>query len=409
MHPSPAELRKLASLSELACLVADGSAPRRGALAQATGLSRAAVAQRVDLLIARGLLVETEPEPAGRGRPPASLRLAPEAALVAAVDLGATHCRIAVTTLDGRPLAEEARDLDINDGPARVLGAVHELIGELLGKAGRPARDVRAISIGVPGPVEASTGTVIRPPIMHGWDGYRVPGFFADREGERKHGHANGPELHRAHVLVDNDVNIMAFGEYSRRRDGEHLLYVKVGTGIGCGIVSGGVLHRGASGAAGDIGHIRLPGHDDVLCHCGNSGCVEAVAGGRALANALKAAGLEAEGVRDVVRLVEQGDPVALRRVREAGRQIGEVLASLVSFHNPDAIVLGGRLAQLQEELLADIRAVIYRRALPLATRSLRIETSTLGERAGVEGAARLAARHLLSPQGIGRLLTRPE
>jgi predicted NBD/HSP70 family sugar kinase len=286
-----------------------------------------------------------------------------------------------------------------------VLGAVHELIGKLLEKAGRPSRDVRAISIGVPGPVEASTGTVIRPPIMRGWDGYRVPEFFAESEGERGRKH----ELHRADVLVDNDVNIMAFGEYSHRRDGEHLLYVKVGTGIGCGIVSGGVLHRGASGAAGDIGHIRLPGHDDVLCHCGNSGCVEAVAGGKALANALKEAGLKAEGVRDVVRLVEEGNPVALRRVREAGRQIGEVLASLVSFHNPDAIVLGGRLAQLHEELLADIRAVIYRRALPLATRSLTIETSTLGERAGVEGAARLAARHLLSPRGIGRLLTRPE
>jgi predicted NBD/HSP70 family sugar kinase len=226
---------------------------------------------------------------------------------------------------------------------------------------------------------------------MQGWDGYRVPAFF---EGS-----------YAAPVLVDNDVNMMAFGEYVHRRESEHLLYVKVGTGIGCGIVSGGVLHRGASGAAGDIGHIRLPGHDDVPCHCGNTGCVEAVASGSALAAALRAEGLEAHGARDVVRLVSEGHPVARRQVRLAGQRIGEVLASLVSFHNPDTIVVGGVLAQLHEDLLADIRGVIYRRALPLATRSLRIETSVLGEHAGVLGSARLAARHLLSPRGIREFL----
>jgi predicted NBD/HSP70 family sugar kinase len=385
--------RHLAALSELARLVADGTATRRGQLAQATGLSRAAVAQRVDLLISHGLLAETEPVPTERGRPPLALQLT-EDTLVCAVDLGATHCRLALTTLGGVALAEEVREIDIDDGPRRTLAGVHELTGELLARADRPPQHLRAISIGVPGPVEASTGTVIRPPIMQGWDGYRIPEFFA--------------ELSAATVLVDNDVNMMAFGEYSHRRDTKHLLYVKVGTGIGCGIVSDGILHRGASGAAGDIGHIRLPGHEDVLCHCGNTGCVEAVASGAAIARALREEGLPAGGGRDVVRLVSEGNPIARRRVRMAGQQIGEVLASLVSFHNPDAIVLGGSIAQLHEDLLADIRGVIYRRALPLATRSLAIETSALGERAGVEGAARLAARHLLSPQGIERLLARP-
>ena len=383
--------RHLAALSELACLVADGTATRRSRLAQATGLSRAAVAQRVDLLISHGLLVETEPVATERGRPPLALQLA-EDTLICAVDLGATHCRLALTTLGGVPLAETVREIDINDGPRLTLTGVHRLCTELLAQAGRSEADLRAFSIGVPGPVEAETGTVIRPPIMQGWDGYRIPGFFAD--------------LSSATVLVDNDVNMMAFGEYSHRRDTKHLLYVKVGTGIGCGIVSNGTLHRGASGAAGDIGHIRLPGHEDVLCHCGNSGCVEAVASGAAIAKALREEGLPAAAGRDVVRLVSEGNPVARRRVRLAGQQIGEVLAALVSFHNPDAIVLGGSIAQLHEDLLADIRGVIYRRALPLATRSLAIETSALGERAGIEGAARLAARHLLSPDGIERLLS---
>jgi predicted NBD/HSP70 family sugar kinase len=270
-----------------------------------------------------------------------------------------------------------------------------------LAKAGRPQEQLRAFSIGVPGPVEHETGTVIRPPIMQGWDGYRVPAFF-EEHWFKDHDDAS------VTVLVDNDVNMMAFGEFSHRRDTKHLLYIKIGTGIGCGIISNATLHRGAAGAAGDIGHIPLPGHEDVLCHCGNTGCVEAVASGAAIAKALREAGLPATGGRDVVRLVSEGNPVARRRVRLAGQQIGEVLASLVSFHNPDAIVLGGSIAQLHEDLLADIRGVVYRRALPLATRSLAMETSSLGERAGVEGAARMAARHLLSPEGIEKLLAQP-
>ena len=238
-----AEERRLSALSELACLVADGAATTRSALIAATGLSRSAVAQRVDLLIERGLLVESEPLTTDRGRPPYALELASQEAAVVGVDLGATHSRIALTTLGGRVLAEAAREIDINEGPDRILGGVGELIEELCRTALLTPASLRAIGIGVPGPVEAESGTVVRPPIMQGWDGYRVPAFF-------ERGYA-------APVLVDNDVNMMAFGEYVHRRESEHLLYVKVGTGIGCGIVSGGVLHRGASGAAGDIGHIR--------------------------------------------------------------------------------------------------------------------------------------------------------
>ena len=383
--------RRMASLSELAGLVADGAATTRSAIVGATGLSRAAIAQRVDLLIERGLLVETEPAPTDRGRPPLALDLSDARIVVAGCDLGATHSRLAIATLSGRVLAERARSIDINAGPDAVLGTVRADLEELLGEAGRPADHLRAIGIGVPGPVEFASGTVVRPPIMAGWDGCRVPAFFE--------GHYAAP------VLVDNDVNTMALGEYTHRQASRHLLYVKVGTGIGCGVVSDGVLHRGASGAAGDIGHIQLPGHEDVLCHCGNTGCVEAVASGAAIAAALRSQGTDAARAADVVRLVSEGHAAARRQVRLAGQRIGEVLASLVSFHNPDTIVIGGVLAQLHEDLLADVRAVIYRRALPLATRSLAIETSVLGERAGVLGAVRLAARHLLSAEGMAGII----
>jgi predicted NBD/HSP70 family sugar kinase len=388
-----ADARQWEALSGLAQSVAAGAARTRSELAAVTGTSRATVSQRVDALIDAGLLVESVPAAAPRGRPPATLRLNPAVGSVCSVDLGATHCRMVLADLGGTRLAEADEPIAIGDGPRRVLGRVDRLIGELLDRAGRDAADVRAISVGVPGPVDFATGTVVRPPIMPGWDGYPVPSFFTGR--------------YDAPVLVDNDVNLMALGEHSRRPGTEHLLYVKVGTGIGCGIISGGRPHRGTAGAAGDIGHVRVPGHEEVTCHCGNTGCVEAVASGGALVTALRAAGFEAASTLDVVRLVQEGNTTARRQVRLAGQRLGEVLATVVSFHNPDIIVLGGSLAELHEDLLAEIRAVVYRRALPLATRTLSIETSCLHGWAAAEGGTRLALRHLLSPQGLKGLLVR--
>jgi predicted NBD/HSP70 family sugar kinase len=387
-----ADSRQWEVLSELAQSVAAGTAGTRSQLAAVTGTSRATVSQRVDALIAAGLLLESVPAAAPRGRPPLTLRLNPRMGSVCSVDLGATHCRMVLTDLGGTRLAEADEPTAIGAGPEHVLRRVDELIGALLERVGQRAADIRAISVGVPGPVDFATGTVVRPPIMPGWDGYRVPAFFTGR--------------YDAPVLVDNDVNLMALGEHSHRPGAEHLLYVKVGTGIGCGIISGGRPHRGAAGAAGDIGHVRVPGHDDVTCHCGNTGCVEAVASGGALVAALRDAGFDVSSTREVVRLVSEGNTAARRQVRLAGQRLGEVLATVVSFHNPDIIVLGGSLAELHEDLLAEIRAVVYRRALPLATRTLSIETSCLHGWAAAEGGTRLALRHLLSPQGLTGLLS---
>jgi len=198
----------------------------------------------------------------------------------------------------------------------------------------------------------------------------------------------------------------MALGEHwSLWRDTDHLLFVKIGTGIGCGIVAGRRIHRGAQGAAGDIGDIRVPGNEDLLCRCGNVGCLEAVAGGRALAQRLTEAGREAANSRDVMRLVKAGDPVATRTVREAGRAIGHVLAGSVNFFNPSAIVIGGDLGQAHEQLLAGMREIIFERSLPLATRDLRTEPSQLGDRAGIVGAAIMVIEHVLAPDVVDRAL----
>jgi predicted NBD/HSP70 family sugar kinase len=379
------------TLSALLGHIAARSAVTRAALAQQTQLARSTVAQRIEELLAAGLIFEDGTAPSSGGRPALLLRLNPDVGLILTADLGATRATLAVSALGGQRLTSTIEDNDIDKTPEQVLGWVDQRFGELLAEVGRDAEHVRAITIGVPGPVEFSTGTVVRPPLMARWHDYPVPDYFAER--------------YRAPTVVDNDVNLMALGEHQEHYPQvAHLLFVKVGTGIGCGIVIDGKLHRGAVGSAGDIGHIRVP-DSDASCWCSNSGCLEAVAGGRALAQRLGNLGLPATNAGDVARLAAEGSQQSLAEVRIAARHIGEALAALVSFVNPEVIIIGGSLAQLEETLLAGIRGVIYERALPLATRSLRIETSLLGEEAGTIGAVSLAQKRLLSPSGIAGLL----
>jgi predicted NBD/HSP70 family sugar kinase len=388
--PERPRLPSLTGAGAILQLIRSGEAVTRADLARQTGLARSTVAQRVDALLANRLVHEVTVAASTGGRPPTVLALNGAAGVVLAADLGATHSRLAVSDLTGEPLAEVAVDMEIADGPEAVLGSVLEHFVDLLAKSNHSAGDVRAIGVGLPGPVSFSTGQAVNPPIMPGWDGFSVPQWFGQ--------HFDAP------VLVDNDVNIMALGEHwSHWRDTENLLFVKVGTGIGCGIVAGRQIHRGAQGAAGDIGHIRVSGHDDTVCRCGNTGCLEAVAGGRALARRLTEAGAVAASSRDVVELVRAGDTRAVRMVREAGRSLGEVLAACVNFFNPAVIVIGGDVGEVHEQLLAGVREVTFQRSLPLATQHLLTVPAQLGDRAGVMGAAIMAIEHVLAPAAIDR------
>nr|WP_133741282.1 ROK family transcriptional regulator [Actinorugispora endophytica] len=383
------------SAGDVLALISRGAAGTRADLARLTGMARSTVAQRVEALIEHGLVEETGAGASTGGRPPRLLRLDTARNCVLGVDLGATHCRVALMDIGGTILAASEDPVQIGQGPLSVLEHVDTRMHELLAEAGRPLETLKAVGIGVPGPVEFATGRPVAPPIMPGWHEYPVPEFFTGR--------------YPVEVLVDNDVNVLALGE---RRfaypDSAHLLFVKIGTGIGCGVVVDGHLHRGAQGGAGDIGHIRVPDAADALCRCGNTGCLEAVAGGAALAARLTAAGVPAATGRDVVALVNQGDGTALRLVREGGRIIGDVLAGLVNFFNPEVIVVGGVMARVHEPLLAGMREVIYQRSLPLATHRLTVVPSRSGEEGGVLGAGRLAIDHVLAPDHVNRALSPP-
>lgn len=359
----------------------------RSELVSTTGLARSTISQRVDYLIARGFVGEVGEAVSTGGRPPTMLGFNAESGIVLVADLGATHSRLAVCDLEATPLAEACRDLDIADGPDIVLGWVLETFDALTAEAGHSPHDVRAIGIGVPGPVDFAAGRAIHPPIMPGWDDYPIRDRFEER--------------YSVPVLVDNDVNIMALGEYwVMQPQVEDLIFVKVGTGIGSGLIVGGHLQRGARGAAGDIGHIQA-GSANVMCRCGNPGCLEASAGGAAIARDLRANGYATTGSRDVVALVQAGNRDAIQAVRDAGRLIGSVLAATVNLLNPAVISIGGDLAEAGQQLLAGIRETVYQRSTALSTAELQVTTGTLGDRAGIIGAAALVIEHIFDPDRI--------
>jgi predicted NBD/HSP70 family sugar kinase len=381
------------SPGHLLSLLRDGAAVTRPQLGELSGASRTVVSQRVDQLLRAGLVVEDGETASTGGRPARRLRFNHDQGVVLAADLGATHARIAVTDLAGHVLAELAADRSIADGPVAVLDWARDRFEELLTEAGRGRDEVRAIGVGLPGPVEHASGRAVSPPIMPGWDGFPVPEHLGE---------------YGVPVLVDNDVNIMALGEYwaTWRHQVDDLLFIKVGTGIGCGIVVDGRIHRGAQGAAGDLGHVRVPGYDDAICRCGNAGCLEAVAGGQAIADRLSREGDHVADARAVVQRVLAGDRHATRAVRDGGRVLGEVLAAAVNFFNPAVIVIGGDVANAHEQLLAGVREVVYQRSLPLATRHLRVVPARLGDGAGVRGASVMAVERILAPAAIDELVS---
>jgi glucokinase-like ROK family protein len=384
-----------------------GRSRSRSELVARTGLGRAIVAQRVGELLERGLVVEGAVGPSTGGRPPRQLSFRAGAGHVLVADLGATSIDVAVTDLDGRILGHHDEPASIEAGPDRCLERVEELFDLVLRTTQTIPGRLWGVGIAVPGPVEFQTGRPISPPIMPGWDGYPIRERFSERYG--------------APVWVDNDVNVLALGEWRSGVAAGHddVVVVKIGTGIGAGIISGGRLHRGAQGSAGDVGHIQIADDPSVICRCGNIGCLEALAGGAAIGWAGEAAAREGRSPRlrtaldqrgsvaaeDVSRAASFGDPVAVSLLQSAGRRVGSMLASVVNFFNPSLIVIGGGVANSPDLLLAAIRETVYRRSLPLATRELLIQRSSLGGLAGVIGASSMVVDQLFSREAIGAWL----
>ena len=370
----------------------------RSQLTYGLDYSRAKISGEVGRLMEKGLLAEEGFARSEGGRRSSLLNIPYSAGLVAAVDVGATSIDVSLTTLASEIISHKNEPADVKSGPRPVLDRVKELLSELLDEEKARSSDVLSIGIGVPGPVEQASGRLTAPPIMPGWDRFPIRDVFA---GE-----------YAAPVFVDNDVNVMALGEHWRgvARGVDNMIFVKIGTGIGSGIIVNGRLHRGTQGCAGDFGHICVD-PDGPVCSCGNNGCLERMAAAPAIVLEAERCAREGESqalaeilaekgeltAKDVGQAAARSDYCALSTIRRSGKLIGEALAAAVNILNPSMIVIGGGVSHIGHTLLAEIRSAVYQRSLPLATRNLPVVMSELDEVAGVVGASVMAAEGVLN------------
>ena len=379
----------------------------RAEILERTGLARSTVTTRLATLQSAGLVAQGGTTTAARGRPPSHFHFRDDNGALLLADAGATKVRTAVTDLDGMIRHEIDIPMDITIGPEAWLTELQHTLEQLMRLADCTPGFVRGIGLALPGPIDFGSATVVRPPIMVGWDGYPIREWFA--------------RTFHCPVIVDNDANVMTLGEY-RAQDAHwsSMVMLKIATGIGAGIIAGSAIYRGEDGAAGDIGHIQITPAQVVAvqaggattpmtvdqdspprCRCGNLGCVEAYAGGWALVRDLRERGRDVTTVADLVDLLKSGDPEVLAMTRQAGRTIGIALADAVSLLNPGAVMIGGELGAAADNLVAGVREVIYARCLPLATRRLEIVPTKLGNHAGLTGLATILTDHIFDPARI--------
>ena len=358
-----------------------GSASRSD-LARLTGLSRTTVTTLVADLHTRGLIVEESTAPArsqtgSRGRRPAFLRLAPSAGAALGIDFGHRLIRVAVADLGSTVLAEQTIELDVDAAACAAMEAASELTGVVLAAAQVERNQIIGAGVGIPGPIDHATGAVASMTILPGWSG-----VTAGRELER---------LLKIPVRVDNDANLGALGEvtYGAGQGLSDVVYVRLTSGIGSGLILGGRLHHGANGFAGELGHVQVQ-PDGVVCRCGNRGCLETVAADGSLLALLRPAHGDDLTVRGMLELVASGDLGARRVFNDAGRALGRVLADLCNHLNPAAIIVGGELSAAVGPLLDGIRESVHRYAQPSVAAAVEVKPGVLGERAEVLGALAL-------------------
>ncbi|MGF3057563.1 ROK family protein [Microbacterium sp. YY-01] len=372
-------------------LIRSGQAVSRAQLTLQTGLARATVASRLQLLLDSGLVIRDNLVRDTGGRPAERLVINPARGYLLGADIGGSHTRIALLDLRGEVLATSDTVRDINDGPEIVLTEVCGGLEDLATNAHVPMTSVFGAAFGLPGPVEQIHGRISGAPTMHGWDGFPVIDFVQDRLGTP--------------VAIDKDSNIMALGEYHALESPDRdLIVLKVGMGVGAGIITDGRIFRGSHGAAGDLGH--LPRRGGAPCRCGQEGCAEATAGGWSIARRLREMGLsDVTTSQDIVRLANARDPATSGLLRQAGNRLGEVLCDAIGILNPSMVIVGGNLA-VSDVLLAGIRERVYEDAHPLATMALRIERGRLGDAAGLNGAGQLAAGVAFTGPRVQQLLS---
>jgi predicted NBD/HSP70 family sugar kinase len=352
----------------------------RAELARITGLSRSTVSTIVGDLLESGLASEREGGADGEahaGRPPVMVALNSKAGLALGIDFGHRHLRVAVSDLSHTVLAETWRELDVDHSADEGLDTAAAFVDDVLAEAGVDRSRVIGVGMGLPAPIDRATGAVQASSILPGW-----VGVDAAAEASRR---LSLP------VEVENDANLGALAElvWGAGRGRSDLAYIKVSSGIGAGLISGGRLQHGVGGTAGEIGHTVLTDGGPV-CRCGNRGCLETLASSRAIAELLSSSRGEVISTRRLLELSNAGDAAAQRLIGDAGRAIGIAVANLCNLLNPECVIVGGDLSGAGEALLEPLRETARRNAIPSAGDALEVFAGVLGERAELLGALAL-------------------
>ena len=333
-----------------------------------------------------GLVDEIEAGPTTGGRRPILLAINPRYGYTVGIDMGATHVGIILTDYSAHVLEEIEYPLSVDNGPQICLTQIDNYLAELVNQVNLKIPQISAIGMNIPGPIVAESGKASSPPIMPGWDGYPIRSHLE--------------ELWQVPVMIGNDAEFGALGEwaYGAGRGESNLIYIKVGTGVGAGLLLDGHIYRGTTGSAGEIGHITIQ-ENGPLCTCGNHGCLEAMAGGQAIARKAQEAiqagrrtqlsAISPNNIHavDVAAAAQRGDLVAQQIIAEAGIYLGIAVASLVNLFNPSIVVIGGGVSQLGDMLLEPIRKTVLDRSLNSAAKIVRITSAVLGRRASSMGA----------------------
>lgn len=381
---------RLARTGEVFDLLRRGVAETTADLASIMGVARSTVTERIDVLLERGLIVTVGETSGARGRPASRLAFNRSAGVTLAAQVGMSGMLMAVTNLAADVLWYRKVDIDVGEGPEALQRGLERHFEEGLAEVGADAGPLYGVGVGMPGDLEiAGTGATTAQ-----WRSFPLADRLQERFGRP--------------VFKDRDVNFLALGEHRTSwPDARVFLCLKVGTVIACGLIVDGQVVGGATGLLGEIGHTKVHGHE-APCTCGSRGCLNTVAGGAALAARLHEHGFDIHTAREVSELANRGVLEAVQEVREAGRQIGDVVAGAINLLNPDVIAVWGYLVDAGDQFLVGMQEAIYKTALPASARAVSLARSPYGDDAGLRGAALTVIERTLNPDAIDAFVTEP-
>jgi len=369
----------------------------RAELSRLSGFSRSTITLNVDRLLKIGIVSETIKLPHTDTSKRKCLEITKNFGVIVGIEMGAKSCAIGLCTLSGEIEDTNSFQINYDLGPQAILKQLVISIDMLLGQSQNPTIRVLGIGIGLPSPVDFNEGYAVHPAFMQGWHEFPIKRIL------QKHYHCP--------VFVDNEVNTMALGQSYLSEDcrDANILFVKAGSAIGAGIIIQGEIYRGNSGLSGNIGHIQIEGRTEQ-CKCGKQGCLEAIAGGDALAKRAEQAAKQGKSpllqtaynekgfldAEDLQQAAAKGDGESLRIIRESGQVLGRILGKLIIFLDPKAVVIGGGLTGFGPQYISYIRESIMQQCTPWIRSDFSVHETEYGNKIGIIGSAMLCIRQLL-------------